>query len=38
MNAVNEHIPTIMLATGNEPEFIKPLDLVANMQEIRTLI
>lgn len=38
MNVVNEHIRTIMLATGNEPEFIKPLDPVANMQEIGTLI
>lgn len=38
MSAVNEHIPTIMLAKGNKPEFIEPLDPVPNMQEIGTLI
>lgn len=35
MNIVNEHKTANILAKGNEPEVIKPLDPAVNLQKIQ---
>lgn len=35
MNIVNEHSTANILAKGNEPEVIKPLDPAVNLQKIQ---